>query len=637
MTRSRLLEAAGSHAVGWRDRLRVERFEPLRRNDSPGLLGLSVRMPFVLGAAASPALVIEHESGERVVLPQLASTCRVADADVETWLWRGVFAVPPTLVGDPVTEFALRLYGGRALRLPPPLAAEATAGQAVSAPRPSRTWPYGVRRGALVIVVTCQLLLMPGWVAAGALADGSSTTATSSETTPESPPPQPPAPVEGAAEETPTQPPPGEQPPEPTPPPAEPPSEPPKQEPPNEAPEETPPAAPTESPGPPSAADANSPNPVQGGGAQTTSTASTPVLAASTRPRASRDQQPRPDVTIGLSHRQPTTPGRNAAHVHTSRVADSGSRVSTRFAPPPGLVEIPADLTSLTNGLPGGVEEGPPAFLIPIYKAAGRRYDVPWRVLAAINQIETHYGRDLSVSSAGAMGWMQFMPATWAQWGVDADHDGHADPYSPVDAVFAAARYLHASGAARDLAGAVFSYNHADWYVAEVLLRARMLRSTATFARVENGYALPLDARFLHELGRTDDGVDIETAPNGALVYSITPGIVTAVASDPGGFGPDYPVIEATAGALTGRDIYYGHVAASLVAPGAHVAAGEPIAIIGHSGDAASLGHGHIEIGFSDASGDPLSHHGAEAATPAGAAMRGILVGLSGEFGVLNQ
>jgi murein DD-endopeptidase MepM/ murein hydrolase activator NlpD len=283
-----------------------------------------------------------------------------------------------------------------------------------------------------------------------------------------------------------------------------------------------------------------------------------------------------------------------------------------------------------------GVGATPPAYLIPIYEEAGRRYDIPWRVLAAINQIETDYGRNLSVSSAGAVGWMQFMPATWAQWAIDADDSGYADPYSPRDAIFTAARYLQASGASRDLAGAIFAYNHADWYVAEVLLRARLLANVASFAPLEKGYSLPLDARYMAELGRTDDGVDIETPPDGALVYSITPGVVTAVASDPAGFGPNYPVIEATSGPLAGQHIYYGHVAEALVQPGQSVSAGQPVAIIGHTGDAASLGHGHIEIGFSDASGDPLSHHGTAAWTPAGEVMRSFLVTLSSAFDVPN-
>ena len=90
-----------------------------------------------------------------------------------------------------------------------------------------------------------------------------------------------------------------------------------------------------------------------------------------------------------------------------------------------------------------------PPFLLPIYQAAGIEYDVPWQILASINEIETDYGRNLSISSAGAVGWMQFLPSTWKTWGVAATGNGIADPYNPVDAIFTAARYLHAAGASR--------------------------------------------------------------------------------------------------------------------------------------------------------------------------------------------
>jgi soluble lytic murein transglycosylase-like protein len=116
-----------------------------------------------------------------------------------------------------------------------------------------------------------------------------------------------------------------------------------------------------------------------------------------------------------------------------------------------------------------------PVFLLPIYQAAGIQYGVRWEILAAINEIETDYGRNLDVSSAGAQGWMQFMPATWQGYGVDANLDGRADPYNPVDAIFAAARYLQAAGAQADLRKALLAYNHADWYVASVLQRAQRL------------------------------------------------------------------------------------------------------------------------------------------------------------------
>ena len=121
-----------------------------------------------------------------------------------------------------------------------------------------------------------------------------------------------------------------------------------------------------------------------------------------------------------------------------------------------------------------------PLFLLPIYQAAAVEYGVPWQILAAINEIETDYGTDLSVSSAGAEGWMQFMPSTWMQYGVDALDAGYADPYNPVDAIFAAARYLRAAGAAHNLSQAILAYNHSQEYVDSVLLRAKLISSYPT-------------------------------------------------------------------------------------------------------------------------------------------------------------
>jgi hypothetical protein len=121
-----------------------------------------------------------------------------------------------------------------------------------------------------------------------------------------------------------------------------------------------------------------------------------------------------------------------------------------------------------------------PPFLLSIYQAAGMQYGIRWEVLAAINEIETDYGRNLNISSAGAVGWMQFMPATWKTYGVDANVDGQKDPFNPVDAIFAAARYLRAAGADQDLRKAIFAYNHADWYVDSVLMRAQVIGGLPT-------------------------------------------------------------------------------------------------------------------------------------------------------------
>jgi hypothetical protein len=116
-----------------------------------------------------------------------------------------------------------------------------------------------------------------------------------------------------------------------------------------------------------------------------------------------------------------------------------------------------------------------PVFLLPIYQAAGIQYGVRWEVLAAINEIETDYGRNLNVSTAGAVGWMQFLPSTWKTYGVDANKDGRRDPYNPVDAIFAAARYLKAAGYEKDVRRSILAYNHANWYVDSVMLRARLI------------------------------------------------------------------------------------------------------------------------------------------------------------------
>jgi transglycosylase-like protein with SLT domain len=104
-----------------------------------------------------------------------------------------------------------------------------------------------------------------------------------------------------------------------------------------------------------------------------------------------------------------------------------------------------------------------------IWQAAGAAYGIPWEVLAAINKVETDFGRNLGPSSAGAIGWMQFMPSTWARWGVDANGDGVADPNNPTDAIFSAARYLAACGGQTNISAAIYCYNHSDWYVNDVL------------------------------------------------------------------------------------------------------------------------------------------------------------------------
>jgi murein DD-endopeptidase MepM/ murein hydrolase activator NlpD len=88
---------------------------------------------------------------------------------------------------------------------------------------------------------------------------------------------------------------------------------------------------------------------------------------------------------------------------------------------------------------------------------------------------------------------MQFMPSTWLRWGLDADGDGVASPWSAADAIYAAARYLAAAGGATDISRAIFAYNHAQWYVDEVLQLAKVFGTAgaqATFGIDQLGQRL---------------------------------------------------------------------------------------------------------------------------------------------------
>ena len=124
-----------------------------------------------------------------------------------------------------------------------------------------------------------------------------------------------------------------------------------------------------------------------------------------------------------------------------------------------------------------GGAEAPPARLVPIYAAAAARFALGARgpgMLAAINKVESDFGRSeeegvhSGANYAGAQGPMQFLQGTWETYGLDGDGDGAANVYDPADAIFGAANLLHTEGAPGDWYGAIFSYNHADWYVREV-------------------------------------------------------------------------------------------------------------------------------------------------------------------------
>jgi cell wall-associated NlpC family hydrolase len=119
------------------------------------------------------------------------------------------------------------------------------------------------------------------------------------------------------------------------------------------------------------------------------------------------------------------------------------------------------------------VDEIPPDQLAAM-RAAAATCGLPWQALAAVAKVESDFGRNMATSSAGAVGYGQFLPSTWDAYGRGGD------PYDYRTALPAMARYLCDHGGAADLRGALYAYNHAGWYVDQVAAVA-----------VKYGYAPP--------------------------------------------------------------------------------------------------------------------------------------------------
>ncbi|HVM15932.1 MAG TPA: lytic murein transglycosylase [Egibacteraceae bacterium] len=153
-----------------------------------------------------------------------------------------------------------------------------------------------------------------------------------------------------------------------------------------------------------------------------------------------------------------------------------------------------------------------PTEMVDLYQAATSVCPgLPWAVLAAVGKVETDHARNVAVSSAGARGPMQFMPATWRAYGMDADGDGSADIDDPADAVFSAASYLcaHGGGEPETLPQALYAYNHAWWYVHGVIGYAQRYvvqawDPTAPFAPVDRAALLDNPRLTLYPGGRAD-------------------------------------------------------------------------------------------------------------------------------------
>jgi hypothetical protein len=179
---------------------------------------------------------------------------------------------------------------------------------------------------------------------------------------------------------------------------------------------------------------------------------------------------------LGLVHRVATLISAPGASLATLT-----AKVRAVLGPSAKIVSLRQQQLPTVSATPAAPAAAPgqlPTTYLQLFQESAAKYcpGLSWTVLAAIGQIESADGTNIGPSSAGALGPMQFLPSTWAVWGIDAfGQTGPPDIMNPYDAVPSAARMLCADGAASGgsgVAAAIFDYNHATWYVNEVLALA---------------------------------------------------------------------------------------------------------------------------------------------------------------------
>lgn len=288
-----------------------------------------------------------------------------------------------------------------------------------------------------------------------------------------------------------------------------------------------------------------------------------------------------------------------------------------------------------------GANEIPVEF-VPIYQAAGDKYGINWILLAAIHRVETTFSTNLGVSSAGAIGHTQFMKCTWIGWsypacsksslgnanigenvytnlaiieqhngyGVDADGDGKADPMNIEDSIHATAKYL-AANMSKGMEGAVYTYNHADWYVDEVMNYFSLYSSSyqpvdGRLISIKGDKAWPVPhtknvtSEFGMRWGKPHKGIDIAGGNVlGTPIVAFMEGEVVYSQWNTGGYG--YLVVIQHANNMK---TYYAHQEKQGIAVGTHVRAGQTIGYIGNTGDSKGA-HLHFEIRINDSPVNP--------------------------------
>lgn len=298
----------------------------------------------------------------------------------------------------------------------------------------------------------------------------------------------------------------------------------------------------------------------------------------------------------------PTVALRYAAPARALPVTRTGSR-RANLSPGPRIWRFPSFRPSAANfsGLAEGGLEIPLDQLAVMQQVAGWS-GLPWQIFAAIAKVESNLGRNMSTSSAGAIGYGQFLPETWALFG------NGGDPYDFRDVIPAMGRFLLAAGAPDDMAGALYAYNHSWSYVAQVLSVAVAYgyRGPGTGQPVgeSDGLIWPVVGPISSYFSPGHPAIDIDqTATPGAPVRAAHDGVVLFAGGDPCCSYGRYVMVVSPSGLLT----LYAHLDSLAVSPGQTVHQGDSLGPAGCTGYCTGV-HLHFEVIEGGARRDPLQY-----------------------------
>jgi murein DD-endopeptidase MepM/ murein hydrolase activator NlpD len=317
-----------------------------------------------------------------------------------------------------------------------------------------------------------------------------------------------------------------------------------------------------------------------------------PVLdfdAAATATAVAQPEEPEVTPTPSLRYAAPEGAGAVSGGTRFGRGDDLS--VGRRSAPVLSIRPVPVSLSALAAG---GLDIPPDQ--LAVMQQVSQFTGLPWQVLAAIAKVESDFGRNMSTSTAGAIGYGQFLPEMWAVYGEGGD------PYNYRDAIPAMARYLLDHDVLTDVPGALYAYNHSWAYVALVLSYA------TAFGYDEHpnttGMIWPVNGPLSSYFEPSHPAIDIDqTMRTGAPVLAAHDGVVLFAGGDPCcGYGY-YTIVVAPSGIST----LYAHFSTILIRNGDTVRQGQPLGIVGCTGRCTGT-HLHFEVIENGTRRNPLDY-----------------------------